>query len=595
MPESLLPFLAGIVVLGITGQWIAWRVGLPSILLLLVFGIIAGPVTGWLDPESVFGELLAPIVSLSVALILYEGGLTLRLSELRQVGSVIRNLVSVGALLTWVIGALAAHILLELDIAISVLLGALLIVTGPTVIAPLLRQIRPMGPVGPVLKWEGIIIDPIGALIAVLVFEVILIGEVRGATLHIVGAVFKTIFIGGGLGLVAAAVFTLASYRRWIADHLENPVSLMLVIAVYSLANHFQHESGLLSVIVMGVVLANQRWVDVEHLLEFKKNLRVLLISSLFIVLAARMDLAELAQLAPRGALFVVVLVLIGRPVSVLISTVGSKLTMRERTFLAWMAPRGIVAAAISSVFAIRLQALGYEGADTLASITIFTIIATVAIYGLTASIVARKLGVAEADPQGLLFIGADAWSREVASLLHREGFRVLMVDSNRNRTYAARMAELPTYTGSILAEHTLDEIDLGGLGRLLAVTPNDWVNVLAVQRFERIFGRANCFQLPPQKDASKKKGHKYLHGRWLFDDASTYSVLNRRVAEGFTAKATRLSEEFDYAAFLNRYGESCVPLFIVDEHNRLTIVTPEGDEEPGPGQTVIGLVKEES
>ncbi len=595
MPENLLPFLAGIVVLGITAQWLAWRVGLPSILLLLVFGIIAGPVAGWLKPDAVFGNLLAPIVSLSVALILYEGGLTLKLSELRQVGSVIRNLVSIGALLTWAIAAVTAHILLGLDIALSVLLGALLVLTGPTVIAPLLRQIRPIGPVGPVLKWEGIVIDPIGALLAVLVFEVIFSGEVKGATSHIVSAVFKTIFIGGGLGLAGAGVYTLASHRHWIADHLENGVSLMLVIAVYSVANYFQHESGLLSVIVMGLALANQRWVDIEHLVEFKENLRVLLISSLFIVLAARMDVAGLAQLAPRGLLFVLVLVLIGRPVSVFFSTLGSKLAARERAFLAWMAPRGIVAAAVSSVFAIRLEALGYEGANELASVTIFTIIATVAIYGLTASIVARKLGVAESNPQGLLFVGADAWSREIASLLQREGFRVLMVDSNRNHPYAARMAQLPTYTGSILAEHTLDEIDLGGLGRLLAVTPNDWVNILAVQRFERIFGRANCYQLPSQQDASKKKRHRYLHGRWLFSEEATYSTLQRRIAQGFTAKATRLSETFDYNAFLARYGESCVPLFLIDEQRRLFIITPDRDEQRRPGQTVISLVKEES
>ena len=595
MAESLLPFLAGIVVLGITAQWISWRIGFPSILLLLVFGILAGPVLGWLDPDSVFGGLLFPIVSLSVALILYEGGLTLRLAELRHAGAVIRKLVSVGALVTWAVAALAAHVLLDLDAPLSLLLGAVLVVTGPTVITPLLRQIRPMGSVGPILKWEGIVIDPIGALLAVLVFEVILIGELRGATLHVVAAVVKTIIIGGGLGLAGAALFTLASARHWIADYLENPVSLMLAIAVYATANQFQHESGLLSVIVMGVALANQRWVDVGHLVEFKENLRVLLISSLFIVLAARMEVTDLAQLAPRGALFVLVLIIVGRPLSVWVSTLGSKLTSRERAFLAWMAPRGIVAAAVSSVFAIRLEALGYEGASALASITIFTIIATVAVYGLTAAIAARKLGVAESNPQGLLFVGADPFSRDVAALLRKRGFRVLLVDSNREHTYAARMAELPTYTGSILAEHTLDEIDLGGLGRLLAVTPNDWVNVLAVQRFERIFGRANCYQLAPQQKNSRTKGHQHLHGRWLFGDDTTYGVLDRRMRDGFIAKATRLSEEFDYRAFLARYGDDAVPLFIVDEQNRLNVVTPEKEDAPRPGQTVISLVKDES
>ncbi|MGD2108099.1 MAG: cation:proton antiporter [Phycisphaerae bacterium] len=592
--ESLLPFLAGIVVLGIAAQWIAWRVGLPSILLLLSCGILAGSVTGWLDPDAVFGALLTPAVSLSVALILYEGGLTLRLVELRRVGSVIRNLVTVGALATWVIGALAARTLLDLDLSLSILLGALLIVTGPTVITPLLRQIRPIGPVGPILKWEGIVIDPIGALVAVLVFEVILSGEVKHAAGHVTGALLKTILIGGGLGAFGAGVFILASQRRWLADHLENAVSLMLVFAVYTVAHHVQHESGLLAVIVMGMVLANQRWVDVEHLLEFKENLRVLLISTLFIVLGARMELGDLARLAPRGALFVLALVLVGRPISVWLSTVGSTLAMRERLFLAWMAPRGIVAAAIASVFAMRLEAMGYEGAGAVASITIFTIIATVAIYGLTASAVARKLGIAESNPQGVLFVGADPWSRAVASLLRREGFRVLLIDSNREHTYEARMAELPTYTGSILAEHTLDELDLGGMGRLLAVTPNDWVNVLAVRRFQRIFGRANCYQLSPQQAGSKMKGHRHLHGRLLFGGEETYPVLQRRIAEGYIVKATGLSEEFDYAAFLARHGESCVPLFVIDDRKRLSVITTEGDEEPKPGETVISLIREE-
>lgn len=592
MPSSLLPLLAGIIVLGVSAQWLAWRVGLPAILLLLLFGIVVGPVTGKFDPDAVFGELLLPIVSLSVALILYEGGLTLRMSELRRVGAVVRNLVSVGALVTWAIASVAAHFVLNLNVSMSVLLGAVLIVTGPTVISPLLRHIRPTGAVGPVLKWEGIVIDPIGALLAVLVFEAIVIGEAKEATMHVALGVAKTILIGGGLGLAAAAVFTIASYRHWIADHLENAVSFMLVVIVFCASNHFQHESGLLAVIVMGFALANQKWVGVEHLLEFKENLRVLLISSLFIVLAARVDLADLTRLAPRGLLFVGVLVLIARPLGVFLATTKSNLNRNERLFLAWMAPRGIVAAAVASVFAIRLEELGYAPAGTLVSITMFTIVVTVAVYGLTAPFVARRLGLAESNPQGLLFVGADAWVRELAAVLQREGFRVLIVDSNRDHTYAARMAEVPTYTGSILAEHTLDEIELGGIGRLLTVTPNDWVNVLAVRRFERIFGKANCYQLSPQQDATGKKRHKYLHGRWLFDESLTHAALHRHMAEGFTVKATLLSDDFDYAALLAQHNDSVVPLFIINEHRNLEVITPESGDPLRPGQTVISLVQ---
>ena len=592
MPSSLLALLAGIIVLGVSAQWLAWRVGLPAILLLLLFGILAGPVTGQFDPDAIFRELLLPVVSLSVALILYEGGLTLRMAELRRVGPVVRNLVSIGALVTWAVASIAAYFVLDLELSMSVLLGAVLIVTGPTVISPLLRHIRPTGSVGPVLKWEGIVIDPIGALLAVLVFEAIVIGEAKEATLHVALGVVKTILIGGGLGLAAAAIFTLASYRRWVADHLENAVSLMLVVIVFSVSNHFQHEAGLLAVIVMGFALANQKWVGVEHLLEFKENLRVLLISSLFIVLAARVDLTDLRQLAPRGFLFVGALVFVARPIGVLLATAKSNLTSNERLFLAWMAPRGIVAAAVASVFAIRLEALGYAQTGALVSITMFTIVVTVAVYGLTAPFVARRLGLAESDPQGLLFVGADAWVRELALLLQREGFRVLIVDSNRDHTYAARMAELPTYSGSILAEHTLDEIELGGIGRLVAATPNDWVNVLAVHRFERIFGKGNCYQLAPQQASSGNKGHEHLHGRWLFNETLTHAALRRHMAEGFTVKATLLTEEFDYAALLAQHRDSVIPLFVIGEDRKLDIVTPEPGDHPSPGQTVISLVK---
>lgn len=597
MPETILIGIVGIIVLGVGAQWLAWRIGLPSILLLLTFGLIAGPVLGWIDPNKLFGDdLLFPVVSLAVALILYEGGLSLRISELPKVGAVVRNLVSLGALVTWGIGALAAHLLLGLDASLSALLGAILVVTGPTVIGPLLRQIRPTGNISPILKWEGIVIDPIGALLAVLIFEALMIGEAKEAAVHIAFGVLKTIVLGGGIGLAAAGLLVLLLARYWIADYLQNAASLMLVVAAFAISNKLQPESGLLAATVMGFALANQKRVDVGHIVEFKENLRVLLISSLFIVLAARLQLAELGRLAPRGLLFVAVLILIARPLAVFVSTFRSPLPMRQRLFAAWMAPRGIVAAAVASVFAIRCEGTpGLEDAAILEPITFITIIATVAIYGATSPIIARKLGVAEANPQGILFAGAHAWAREVAALVQRQGYRVLLVDSNRDNAGAARMAGLPTYAGSILAERTLDGIDLGGIGRLLAVTPNEWVNVLTVHRFERTFGSAECYQLPSQQTASdNKKQHEYLHGRRLFGNDATYAKLNQLIAEGFTAKATGLTESFDYAAFRARHGESAVPLFIIDENGRLVVITTENEVEPKAGQTLISLVKGE-
>ncbi len=593
--ERVLPVLAGIVVAGVAAQWLAWRVRLPSILLLLLFGLIAGPLTGWVDPDALFGDLLFPLVSLSVGLILYEGGLTLKMSELPRVGAAVRNLVSVGALVTWGVTSLSAHVIVGLSPPLSALVGAVLVVTGPTVIAPLLRHIRPTGAVGPVLRWEGIVIDPIGALLTVLVFEVILIGEAKAATAHIAFGVGKTLVLGGGLGFFAAAFFVVVLERFWVADYLHNAVSLMLVVGTFAVSNALQHESGLLAVTVMGFVLANQKRADVEHIVEFTENLRELLISGLFIVLAARVEIGDLKSVAVSGGLFVAVLVCVGRPLSVLVSTLRTPLALRERVFMSWMAPRGIVAAAISSVLAMRLEDAGMEGARLLVPLTFLTIIATVAIYSLTGPLLARKLGVAEADPQGVLFAGAHAWARAIGARLQDAGFRVLMVDSNRANIAAARMAGLPTYGGSILAEHTLDELELGGIGRLLAVTPNDWVNVLTVRRFERVFGRSECYQLAPQQDTTKKKAaHKYLHGRWFCGEKTNFGSLSQRMGQGFSIKATDMTEEFDFDAYRARYGPSALSLFVIDADNRLRIAAADSPLEPVTGETLVGFVRDD-
>ncbi|MCZ6697627.1 MAG: sodium:proton antiporter [Planctomycetota bacterium] len=610
--EAIFLGVAGIIVLGAAAQWLAWRLGLPSILLLLVFGIVAGPVLGWIDPETLFGDLLVPVVSLSVALILYEGGLTLRLSEFRKVGNVVRNLVTVGALATWVVSALAAHWILGFDPGVSALLGAVLMVTGPTVIGPLLRQIRPTGAVGPILKWEGIVIDPIGALFAVLIFEVLTGGIQETASFMLLG-ILKTIVFGGGMGLVSAGLLVLMLQRFWIPDFLENTVSLMLMVAAFAAANLLQHESGLLAVTVMGFVLANQKRVAIEGIVAFKENLRVLLISGLFIVLAARLELGAITGVAAKGLAFVAVLVFVARPLCVFVSTWRSNLPDGQRRFLACMGPRGIVAAAVASVFAMRLEAslreeirvCGIAGApvpgevlarlesvEQLVPITFITIIATVALYGLTARPVSRRLGVAESNPQGILFAGAQGWVREIAALLHRLEYRVLLVDSNREHVHAARMEGLATYAGSVLSEQTLEDLDLGGIGRVLAVTPNNGVNVLAVNHFDQVFERSDCYQLSPDVDSpEKKKGHHHLHGRRLFNENATYSVLERLFMDGFKAKATRITDEFHFEDYLEEY-KSGVPLFVIEEGGRLNVITAGETLNPKSGQTLISFVK---
>jgi NhaP-type Na+/H+ or K+/H+ antiporter len=591
MPLSPLPSLVVIVVLGVFSAWLAWRLRLPSILLLLLAGLIAGPITHLLDPDALFGDLMLPFVSLSVGLILYEGGLTLRFRELAAVGRVVRNLVTIGALVTLMVSAVAARLIFGMPWPLAVLLGAILIVTGPTVIAPLLRHIRPGGSVGAILKWEAIVIDPMGAMVAVLVFEALLVGRVEQAAAAVALGIVKTIVIGGGLGVFSALLLVHLLARYWVPDYLQNAVSLMLVVATQAAANLMQHESGLLAVTVMGMVLANQRRVDVRHIVEFKENLQVLLISVLFVLLAARLDAAALQGKLLAGVLFVGVLVVIGRPLAVYASTIGAKLSRAEKLFITGMAPRGIVAAAVSAVFALRLQQAGISGASDLVPITFMVIIGTVALYSLAAPTVAYRLGVATPNPQGILFAGASSWTRELAAVLKDRGYRTLLVDTNHTNVRAARMAGLPAMRMSILADYALDELDLGGIGRFFAVTPNDWINTLAVQRFAGVFGRRACYQLAAGREApAQAEQHRHLHGRRLFGDELTFATIAQRMANGATIKVTPLTAEFRMEEFRSHYADA-VLLLLIAESGRIIVSTQGEPLKPQPGHLLVSLV----
>lgn len=593
MSQQLLIALASIVTLGIAAEWLAWRIHLPSILVLLVFGFAAGPASGFLDPDAMLGELLFPIVSISVAIILFEGGMSLRLRELRQIGRVVRNLVTVGALVTWVLAATAAYYVIGLELEPALLLGAILVVTGPTVIVPLLRHVRPVHQVGSTLKWEGILIDPIGAVLAVLVFEAVLAGEVEAATTAVLLALSKTVVVGAVLAALGAGLIVVLMRRQWVPEFLESPLALMLVVASFAVSNAMQPESGLLTATLMGVALTNQKVVGVRHILEFKENLRVLLISGLFILLAARLQTAALRQIGLAELGFLAALIVVVRPAAVALSSFRSEFNWRERALLSWIAPRGIVAAAVSSIFALELAEAGFAGADRLVAITFMVIIGTVAIYGLTASPVARRLGVAQPDPQGVLIVGAHPWAREIARELKDEGIPVCLVDTNYANVAEARMAGLPVYYGSALTEGTLDNVELAGIGHLLALTSNDEVNSLTALHFSEVFGSNKVYQLPPEQLAGTKQQvlSQQLRGRFLFDPGASYWQLTARFDAGADVKTTNLTETFDYHTFRDRYRDA-IPLFLIGEGGRLTIFTAEDPPKPSRGQRVVAVVE---
>jgi NhaP-type Na+/H+ or K+/H+ antiporter len=599
MTEHILIALAAVLVLGVGAHWLAWRVRVPAILPLLVVGLLVGPgavaATGkkLLDPDALFGGLLLPCVSLSVAVILFEGGLSLRLSELKDVGHVVRNLCSGGVLITWGLVAFTAWALGLLGPSLALLLGAILTVTGPTVIGPLLQHVRMRGPAATVLKWEGIVVDPIGAMLALLVFEVAQATTLEhGATVAAMAFV-GTIVVGGIAGALGGVFLVECVRRHWCPDFLENAVALMVVIGVYAGSNALQEESGLLAVTVLGILVANRlREQELRHIVEFKENLKVLLLSSLFIVLAARLGLDDLrAALGWRSFLFVAVLIAVIRPLSVAASTIGPGLTKAERLYVGAMAPRGIIACAVSAVFALRLEQAGHPEALALPSLTVLVIVITVSVYGLLSAPLARRLGLADPNPQGLLVLGAHPWARHLAQVLKKEGVEVLLIDNNYGNVAQANIEGLRALHANVLSEYVISELDLGGIGRLLAMTPNDEVNALATERLGHLVGRANVFQLAPRALGSSKHDPTHHHRvHYLFGVDETFWRLSERFEEGAALKTTRLGPEFTYVQWRATYGGEGLPLFVLSK-GRVEVFATDLTPSPGNGDVLVSLV----
>lgn len=589
--DQLLLTVASIIGLGIGGQWLSWRLRVPAILVLLTIGCLAGSVSGFINPDAIFGDLLQPIVSLSVGLVLFEGGLNLRFRELKGTWKSLLGLLTVGALITWIGATLSAYWILNMPISVALVLGAVLTVTGPTVIGPLLREIRPSGKVGVIAKWESIIIDPIGATLAVLVFEAIAtirLAEYGSATANAVRSLVSTAGAGLLTGWLTSTLLVESFRRFWVPDYLQNPITLLYVIATFAGAELLHNEAGLVSVTVMGMILANQKKVDLHRIIEFKESLTVVLIGSLFILLSARVPLQQLQSLGWRGLVFAAALIVVVRPLSVWLSTIGSGLSQKERVFLGWFAPRGIVAAAVSSVFAIRMG----EGASAVAPATLVVIITTVAIYGLTAAPLARRLGLAAADPQGLLIAGASQFCREIARVISREGIRVVLVDTRYERIAKSREAGLKVCFASILSDYVMDNVDFGGLGRFLSMTSNDQINTLAAAKFREVFGTRNVYQLARTESSERLSTtwQNRLTGRQLFGPQMTYDFLDSALDRGASIKATRFSEIFTLEAFRGIYGDRVYPLFLIDGQ-KVEVLASDSKITPRAGQLVVSLI----
>lgn len=555
--EHMIGKLALIGVLGAGAQWLAWKIRFPAIVLLLLAGFLAGPVTGLLNPEADFGALLRPMVGLAVALILFEGGLSLNFAEIRETSKAVRRLVTLGVLISFSLGAAAGHYLAALSWPSALVLGAILVVTGPTVVLPLLRHARLTARAATLLRWEAILVDPVGALLAVLVLEIILVGRAQLTAEELV------LMVGGSLVWAAAGgyglgkIIVLAFVRGKVPEFMKAPLVVAAVMATYAISDLILEESGLLTVTILGVTLGNSGLASLTELRRFKEFISVLLVSGVFVILTATLEISAFNALLPRDGLFLLALLFIVRPAAVLLSTLFTPLPLRERLLAAWIAPRGVVAVAISGLFAVSLVEQGIADGDRLVALTFAVVIITVVGHGLTLGPLARLLGLSARGPQGILIVGGSPWSTTFAEKLKAMDLPVMIVDRNWSHLREPRYQGIDVFFGEILSELAEHHMDLHRFGFLVAATDNDDYNALVCTDFGPEFGRGNVFQVGrSRREEDLHSLSVTLGGRSLLDDIGGVNALNARLAEGWTFRKTSLTEDYDEEALRRDTGE---------------------------------------
>lgn len=572
-----LPILiAGLLTLGAACQWIAWRTELPAILYLLLAGMALGLALGTPAELGINDSMLFPLVSLGVAIILFEGALTLRVEELRGVKGIIRNLLTVGVLVTWAGMTAGCHYILGFDWPLSLLFGAIVTVTGPTVIVPLLRTLQPSARIGNVLRWEGILVDPIGALLAVLVYTAM----VSGGTGHSLTAFGSAVGVGLVLGMAAAFVLAVIIRRHLAPEYLLNYLTLAVVLLSFSLSNVLAHEAGLLTVTVMGIALANMRGVNMREILDFKEHLTLVIISMMFLLLAARVDLNLLSELGLSALALLAFAQLVVRPLAVAVSSIGTGVTWRETLLLGWIAPRGIVAAAVSSLFALELMDAGVDDAQMLAPAVFVMIVGTVVLGSATARPFARLLGLAHPNAQGALILGANEVSLAIAKALQAKDIPVLIADRRYGSIREVRMEGVPTYFGNPMSEHADVHLDTTGLKQLLILRRHPERNALAYTHFRPVFGAQNIYALDYALEAersdqgsSKKQLSQTLRARALFGTRCSFAQLSRGLSQGMEVRWTNMTPDFSLADFEARYDQPVTPLFTLNADGELKVV----------------------
>ncbi|MBW0157755.1 cation:proton antiporter [Sedimentimonas flavescens] len=582
--------LALIGVIGVGAQWCAWRLRLPAIVIMLVAGIIAGPVTGLLDPRAVLGDLMGPLVSLAVAVILFEGGLSLDLHRLGDARAGVRRLVLIGAPLGWLMSALVLVFAAGLSWETAAVFGGIMIVTGPTVIAPLLRQARLARRPAQLLQWEAIVNDPIGALAAVLAFEVVLVLRAGHDAAGAAGLVVIGIIAATVLGYLGGRMIAYSFRRGLVPEYMKVPVLFVSLLAVFALADHLLHEAGLLAVTVMGLVIGNADLPSYTELRRFKEQATVMLVSGVFILLAAGLDMEQVRALDWRAAAFVAATVLVARPLTVLISLLRSDLPMRERLFIAVTGPRGVVLVAVAGLFGQRLAEAGVADGARIGPLAFVLVLSTVVLHGFTLAPLARAMGLAGKDAPGILIVGGSRFTTGLAEALQKAEVSVLITDPNHARLIRPRAAGIPTFYGDILSEAAEDRVELMAFGSLLAATSNDAYNTLVATDLAPEIGRDAVWQVARHKDDRPRHSLPTQLGGRPFGAGRTLDAFEALVEDGWRFRLTRLTEEYPLSAWREKRPDA-IPVLRIGPKGELRFVRDAEKLRAEPGDRLIALL----